>query len=112
MGGRPGDDFNARASWAEILEPHGWTFVYQRGEESYWRRPGKREGQSASTNYAGSDLFYPFTTSTEFEPLRGHGKFSVFAALEFNNDYAAAARELRRQGYGSAATADTGMVVR
>src|SRR2546426_8460682 len=23
---RPGDDFNARADWADILRPHGWTW--------------------------------------------------------------------------------------
>jgi hypothetical protein len=24
---RPGDDFNARGKWADILTPHGWTFA-------------------------------------------------------------------------------------
>jgi len=31
-GDRPGDDFNAGASWEEILEPRGWEKVEERGE--------------------------------------------------------------------------------
>ena len=65
---RPGDDYNVRVSWLEILESHGWAHVFERGDVSYWRRPGKPVGISATTGYGGSDLFYPFTSSTEFEP--------------------------------------------
>ncbi len=73
---RAGDDFNARATWREVLD--GWTVVYQKGVESYWRRPGKNLGISATTNYEGSDLFYVFSTSTAFEPERGYSKFSAY----------------------------------
>jgi Bifunctional DNA primase/polymerase, N-terminal len=52
-GARPGDDFNQRADWANILEPYGWRSVYQRGEATYWRRPGKDRGISATSNYEG-----------------------------------------------------------
>src|SRR5262249_2960049 len=57
-GGRPGDLFNARATWEEILSPHGWTKVFERNGEAYWRRPSKDRGISATTNYQGSDLLY------------------------------------------------------
>jgi len=42
-GMRPGDDYNRRAQWSDILEPHGWTFAYHRRHDgaSCWRRPGK-----------------------------------------------------------------------
>ena len=33
---RPGDRYNRRASWAEVLEPHGWSVLYTRDGESYW----------------------------------------------------------------------------
>jgi Bifunctional DNA primase/polymerase, N-terminal len=60
----PGDDFNDRATWKEVLEPHGWSEVFSRGDTTYWLRPGKDKGVSASTNHAGSDLLYPtFRTS-------------------------------------------------
>src|SRR5581483_3324583 len=66
-GVRPGDAFNARTSWVDLLEAAGWIMVAQHGDETFWRRPGSENKWSASTNYKGSDLFYVFTTSTEFE---------------------------------------------
>ena len=39
---RPGDDFNRRGSWPEIIEPHGWTRLFTaRDGNEHWRRPGK-----------------------------------------------------------------------
>jgi len=55
-GNRPGDDFNTSASWEEILEPHGWEKAGSRGEVTYWRRPHKEQGISATTNIGGSNL--------------------------------------------------------
>jgi putative DNA primase/helicase len=80
-GNRPGDDFNARATWPEILEPHGWTPVQTIAGETYWKRPGTVHAWSATTNYADSDLFYCFTSSTEFEQRKSHSKFAVYAVL-------------------------------
>ena len=100
-GGRPGDEWARVTSWASILEPHGWkrVFVGSNGA-AYWRRPGKAQGISATTNHAGSDLLYCFTTSTGFAANRGYGKFSAWALLEHDSDYAAAARALAAMGYG------------
>lgn len=99
-GERPGDEWARMTSWPEILEPAGWRRVYQRGEVTFWRRPGKSVGISATTGYAGSGLFYPFTTSTGFEAGRGYGKFSAYSLLEHGGDYRAASRCLREQGFG------------
>ncbi|MCR4340352.1 MAG: bifunctional DNA primase/polymerase, partial [Gemmatimonadaceae bacterium] len=62
-GTRPGDVYSAQASWSDVLEPHGWKHVHRRGGEDYWRRPGKGQGISATTNYHDSDLLYVFSTS-------------------------------------------------
>jgi putative DNA primase/helicase len=97
---RPGDAFNQRATWPEVLEPHGWAQVYDRGEVTYWRRPGKNRGVSATTNFARSALLYVFSSSTLFEPERGYGKFAAYALLNHDGDYQAAARALAAQGYG------------
>ena len=46
----PGDDFEARASWAEVLEPAGFTLVERAADGvCYWRRPGSSSKWSAST---------------------------------------------------------------
>jgi hypothetical protein len=105
IGGRPGDDFNSRASWAEILEPHGWhlTDVFDGGTE-HWCRPHKGGGISATVNYEGSDLLYVFSTSAEpFEERRGYTKFTAYAQLNHGGDFSAAAQTLRQQGYGRTA---------
>ena len=101
---RPGDDFAARASWGEVLEPHGWRPVYTRDSVTHWRRPGKDRGTSATTNHGGSDLLYVFSSSTPFERERGYNKFSAYALLAHAGDFAAAARALAGQGYGASAT--------
>lgn len=94
LGTRPGDLFNSQGSWTQILIPHGWIPVYQANEETYWRRPGKDQGISATTNYHGSDLLYVFSTSTAFEPERGYSKFSAHALLDHAGDFKAAAWSL------------------
>ena len=92
---RPGDRFNREKTWPEVLEPYGWSVSHVDAEgQTYWTRPGKTEGISASTNYQGSDLFYVFSTSTEFEAERGYDKFGVWATFEHGGDIEAAAREL------------------
>src|SRR3954470_12047563 len=65
-GGRPGDDFNRRASWEEDVLPAGWVKVRRMGDLDYWRRPGKDFGISATTGVrpdCGRDLLWVFTTS-------------------------------------------------
>ena len=99
-GKRPGDDYNARTTWAEVLEPNGWTHTFDRGEVAYWRRPGKDRGISATTNFGGSDFFYPFSSSTEFEAERSYSKFAAYAVLSHAGDFKAAARRLGEAGYG------------
>src|SRR5262249_14110116 len=95
-GERPGDLFNQRESWLNILTPHGWSVIGNRGEETLWSRPGKSPaGPSATTNYKGSDLFYAFSTNaTPFQPQESYSKFAAYALLEHNGDYKAAARAI------------------
>ena len=97
---RPGDDYNQRTSWAALLEPSGWAEVFTRGDVSYWRRPDKKVGISATTNFGGSDLFYPFTSSTEFAPETSYTKFGAYALLHHGGDYSKVALALAKQGFG------------
>src|SRR6202035_3340055 len=107
-GDRPGDDFNRRASWPETLEPAGWRHVYNRGDVAYWCRPGKTRGVSATTNLAGSDRLYVFTSSTPFKPECSYSKFAAYAILHHAADFAAAAHHLATCGYGARSTATPG----
>jgi hypothetical protein len=103
---RPGDDFNQRASWNDILSKHGWNQVKSCGEVIFWRRPGEsKHRHQANTGYCQSssgDLLYVF--STEAFPLESGNAYSKFAAytfLEHNGGFKEAAKALREKGYGS-----------
>lgn len=101
---RPGDDFNVRASWDDVLVPHGWKRTRKNfaGDGSAWTRPGKNQGVSATTGTSsdGVDRLYVFSTSTCFESERPYSKFAALAVLEHGGDLAATAAALRGQGYG------------
>ena len=97
----PGDDYNARTTWEELLTPLGWSIVYRKSEATVWRRPGKNEGISATTNFNGNDKFYVFTTSTQFDSETSYSKFAFYATTKHGGDFKAAATTLRNLGYGA-----------
>lgn len=103
-GRRPGDDYNARASWDDILTPRGWTKARHFGGNCYgWTRPGKalRDGISATTGRNDGDNLFVFSSSTEFDTERAYSKFSAYTLLDHNGDYSTAAKTLRSNGYGT-----------
>ncbi|WP_406419996.1 phage/plasmid primase, P4 family [Streptomyces sp. NBC_00842] len=101
----PGDDFEQRAEWADILQPHGWKLLFTSGQTNYWQRPGKdgREPSATTGRAMDRDRLYVFTTSTEFVAERPYTKFGAYALLNHSGDHSAAASGLRRQGYGAPA---------
>ncbi|MCL4196206.1 MAG: DUF3987 domain-containing protein [Phycisphaerales bacterium] len=97
---RPGDDFNQRGDPRPILVKHGWTLVLP-GENEHWRRPGKSAGTSATLK---DRVFYVFSTNAPpFEAEKGYPPFAVYAMLEHDGDFSAAAAAIAAEGYGSAA---------
>jgi hypothetical protein len=107
-GDRPGDHLNSRVSWADILDPFGWRAFRTSGAVTYWTRPGKPAGVSASTGHcrgpSGNDLFYVFSTSAApFEAEVSYSRFAVYTLLNHHGDFAAATRALGRAGYGAPA---------
>ena len=98
-GDRPGDDFNARAKWDDILI--GWKKVFtDKAGVTYWRRPNKTEGVSATTGKNSNDRLYVFTTSTTFEAERPYSKFAAYTHLNHNDNFKQATKALRSLGYG------------
>lgn len=99
---RPGDDFNNRGDITQLLVDAGWSVVGKRGEVILWRRPGKEgDGCSATQGVGGQNVFYVFSSNAEpFEPQQAYSYFSVYAKLAHAGDFAAAAKDLREQGYG------------
>jgi hypothetical protein len=98
-GNRPGDDFNLRGEIGPILEACGWQRVGESGSNQLWRRPGKTAGNHSAT--FDGQCFYVFSSSAApFEANRGYSKFHVFAMLEHQGNFTAAAGALAGQGYG------------
>ncbi|MFE2353429.1 phage/plasmid primase, P4 family [Streptomyces parvulus] len=101
----PLDDFEAKTSWADILQPHGWKLMFVSGQTHYWQRPGKdgREPSATTGRATDRDRLYVFTTSTEFTPETPYTKAGAYAVLNHGGNHSAAASALRRQGYGQTA---------
>lgn len=99
---RPGDDYNQRASWDELLGARDWIKGHKTlsGAQG-WRRPGKKVGISATTGHGDGDSLYVFSSSVHpMEAGESYSKFAVYALYEHGGDYTAAARDLAEQGYG------------
>lgn len=92
----PGEWYNLNTSWEELLEPEGWTFLFETNGVQYLRRPGKHLGQSATINANGTDQLKSFTTSTEIPTEGTHSKFGVYAFLHHGGDFSAAAATVRK----------------
>ena len=105
---RPGDDFNARGDVRAVLQKHGWTSLgVQPDGNEYWRRPGKKEGNSATLK---DGVFYVFSSNADpFESNRPYNIFTAYTLLEHNGDFGEAATELLKQGYGKAADDNCGV---
>ena len=101
----PGDDFNQRATWAEVLEPAGWVVVKQIGGKTHWRRPGKSDGESGISDEGVEGLFKCFSSSTVFDSGSGHAysKFNAYAMLYHDGNASKAASDLAAKSYGKAA---------
>ncbi|MEN6356410.1 MAG: phage/plasmid primase, P4 family [Armatimonadota bacterium] len=101
-GGTPGDDYNARGDWRNVLQGQGWSLVWGKGEVEYWRRPGKSKGISATWNYKDSEVFYVFSTNAPpFEAERSYTPFGIYTTILHSGDYSAAAKALSGDGYGT-----------
>lgn len=98
----PGDDYENKTDWAQILEPHGWTLTFARGRTRYWCRPGKKNQISATTGRADDrDRLYVFSSNgAPFETDVPYTKFGAYALLEHGGDHSKAAGELNKTGFG------------
>lgn len=95
FGTQPGDVL-AALSWADLLQPHGWTLSHQDGRNEYWTRPGKNAGTSASASITGAcNSFHVFSSNAApFRADESYTRFGVYSLLNHGGDMAAAARTL------------------
>jgi len=101
----PWADFDWRALWNDILEPHGWQHL----GNGKWKRPNKEEpGLSAMVgkNEDGIEVLTVFSSnagalSNATNGIAKWGPFRAYAALNHSGDGSEAAKSLCKLGYGS-----------
>jgi hypothetical protein len=94
----PWQDFDRRGEWDEILIPLGWV----PDGHGKWRRPGKADGVSATTDYR-PGMFFLFSSSVHgLEPERGYTKSALYAHLHHGGDFAKSNMALAGLGFGRA----------
>ena len=85
----------------DIMQAKGWKQIGKQGDYVRLNRPGSKHSRGVDGSVIVSkNIFYPFTSSAEFEPNKGYTPSAVYAILEHRGDYKAAAKELYRQGFG------------
>jgi len=95
----PFDDYNGKDG-GSILAEYGWKPIGENAKFIWYTRPGKTEGISASFNRE-KNIYFVFTSSTEFEPSVGYFPSMVLSKLQFNNDNKEVYRYLVEQGFGN-----------
>lgn len=83
-----------------LLLLHGWTIERETSINTLLTRPNKSKGISASLRKS-DNLFYCFSSSTEFEPEKAYSPFAVFAKLAHSGDFSNAAKDLYQKGFGT-----------
>jgi hypothetical protein len=101
------EDFNKRGDILRLLEKHGWTIVKQSGERIHFKRPGKTDSKVSGNWHTTKKIFYPFTSSTQFEGGKGYNATGVFTLLECYGDYSEAGRKLSEMGFGEKVSMQT-----
>jgi len=97
----PGDDFNERADWSELLTSQGWEYVGSRGETQDWKRPGGTSERSATVNHDGSNRLFVFSSGCpNLDAERYYTKFGFLTETVHGGNASEAASELARNGYG------------
>ena len=99
----PGDDFNARGDVHPLLLAAGWQFCGNNPDgNELWTRPGKDPRNGISATYKDGSFYVFSSNAAPFEPNVKYSPFAVYATLNHNGDYTAAASALLTQGYGKA----------
>ena len=108
----PGDDFNARGDIHPLLLAAGWQFAGNNPDgNELWTRPGKDPRKGISATYKDGSFYVFSSNAAPFEPNVMYSPFAVYATLNHNGDYTAAASALLSQGYGKAKSAADGVTL-
>ena len=96
----PWGEFRESHSALDILQRYGWSVVSESTKYIYLLRPGNTDSKTSGVIFKDSGLFWPWTTSTNFEAERPYDGFQCYTLLEHGNNFDASIADIREQGYG------------
>lgn len=96
----PWADYNSKVDCLTILQGHGWTVVREDSKYIYVKRPGQTEARDSGKIFKDSGKLWVWSTSTALEAEVLYNPFALLTALEYNNDFKAAGKALKEEGYG------------
>lgn len=98
----PFDDFNAKTDAVSLLTKHGWTIdsTTKKAGKTFLIRPGTTTATNSGNFQHDRNLFYVWTTSTQFTPEKAYSPSAIFAILEHNGDFSEASKDLIKKGFG------------
>jgi len=93
--------FDAVTDIQQMMEGYGWRVIGKNGEYVRMNRPGAKNSKGVDGSIITSaNLFYPFTSSENFDPNKSYSPSSVCAILEHGGDFSKCARALYHLGFG------------
>lgn len=95
----PFSHFNASPAAETVLSDYGWKVCGHNSTFIWFTRPDKDKGISASFNRA-KRVYFVFTSSTEFDELKGYLPATALSILAHNGDKKKTFRDLVQRGYG------------
>jgi len=96
----PWGEFRESHSALDIILRYGWTITGESNKYIYLLRPGNTDAKTSGVIFKDSGLFWPWTTSTEFEAEQPYDGFQCYAVLEHGGNFDNAIADIRAQGYG------------
>jgi hypothetical protein len=95
----PWTHFNGSAAAETVLVDAGWKECRSNNLFTWYTRPGKDKGISASFNHK-KRVYYIFTSSTDLDENKGYNPATLLARLRFNGNFKETFRWLTQNGYG------------
>ena len=100
-GKKPWEAFDDVTDVLDMMQRYGWKVVSKTAEHIRLNRPGAKHSRGIDGSIIlKANIFYPFTSSTEFEPNHGYSPAAVYAIMEHRGNFSEAAKSLYRQGFG------------
>jgi len=95
------EEFNSDTqAGLDLLEINGWTQVKTKGDDILLKRPGNSSAAFSAYYHTRTNVFVPFTSSSEFEPETGYNNSQILHTIEGHTDWKATAERLKEMGYG------------